>query len=112
MVCFFDEDELSHPICNERLGPAGPLTGDVVSVWCTKYQPAAFRRCSRKWVKIKKRMDTLPARWYLVTAIRKDALLDDERDQHLSAEEVIEKVPEKTKEEVRWRERGREGSYS
>jgi hypothetical protein len=75
-------------------------------VWCTKYKPAAFRRYSRKWVKIKKRMDGLPKRWYLVTAIRKDALLDDERDQHLSAEEVVEKVPEKSAaellEESRW----------
>ena len=32
----------------------------------------------------------MPARWYLVTAIRKDGLLDDEADQHLSAEEVKE----------------------
>ncbi|GMH73378.1 hypothetical protein TrRE_jg3838 [Triparma retinervis] len=110
MVCFFDEDELSHPVVTEKLGAAGPPAGDVVTVWCTKYKPAAFRRYSRKWVKIKKRMDGLPKRWYLVTAIRKDALLDDERDQHLSAEEVVEKVPEKSAAELL--EESRKRSFS
>ena len=105
-VCFFDEDELSHPLCVDKLGAAGMPSGDIVSVWKTDYMPAAFRRYSRKWVKIKKRMDGMPARWYLVMAIRKDGLLDDERDQHLSAEEVIVVKEEKTKdqieEETRW----------
>ena len=39
-------------------------------------------------------MDAMPARHYLVTAIRKDGLLDDVRHQHLSAEEVKPKVEE------------------
>ncbi|GMI15618.1 hypothetical protein TrVE_jg45 [Triparma verrucosa] len=90
-VCFFDEDELSHATITdtEKLGAAGMPQGDVVSVWATKYKPANFRRYSRKWKKIEARQKELPKRWYLVTAIRKDGLLDDERDQHLSAEEVI-----------------------
>ncbi len=90
-VCFFDEDELSHPTCEGRLGAAGHPRGDVVGVWSTQYRPANFRRQSRKWKKIERRMEGMPRRWYLVTAIRKDGLLDDERDQHLSAEEAIER---------------------
>jgi hypothetical protein len=91
-VCFFDEDDLTHPLVAENMLAAGPPQGDVVCVWCTKYAPAAHKRYSRKWAKIKSKMDTMPRRWYLVTAIRKDGLLDDEADQHLSAEEVIEEV--------------------
>ena len=94
--------QLSHPTISdpELLGGAGLPKGDVVSVWATSYLPAPFRRYSRKWKKIKAKQDAMPKRWYLVTAVRKDGLLDDERDQHLSAEEVIVKEPEKTKEEL------------
>jgi len=88
-VCFFDEDDLTHPLLSANMLAAGPPKGDVVCVWRAKYPPAAHKRYSRKWVKIKKKMETMPARWYLVSAIRKDGLLDDVRDQHLSAEEVI-----------------------
>ncbi|GMH48374.1 hypothetical protein TL16_g00278 [Triparma laevis f. inornata] len=107
-VCFFDEDELSHATITdtEKLGAAGMPTGDVVSVWATKYKPANFRRYSRKWKKIEARQKKIPKRWYLVTAIRKDGLLDDERDQHLSAEEVhVEEVQlskEDLEEQNRW----------
>ncbi|GMI25083.1 hypothetical protein TeGR_g12414, partial [Tetraparma gracilis] len=65
------------------------------------YAPASHKRYSRKWVKIKKKMDSMPARWYLVTAIRKDGLLDDERDQHLSAEEEKEAIVPLSADELR-----------
>ena len=101
-VCFFDEDELSHATISdpEKLGGAGLPKGDVVSVWATSYLPAPFRQYSRKWKKIKAMQEAMPKRWYLVTAIRKDGLLDDERDQHLSAEEVIVEAPKKSAKEL------------
>jgi hypothetical protein len=76
-VCFFTEEDLSHPLLQGDAGPlgaAGDSKGDVVCIWKTKYEPAAFKQYSRKWLKIKKKIDSLPARWYLVTAIRKDGL--------------------------------------
>lgn len=84
--CFFDESDLSHAVAGgDKLGAAGEARGDVVCVWRTDYKPADHKRYSRKWVKTKAKMDAMPARHYLVTAIRKNGLLDDEREQHLSA---------------------------
>jgi hypothetical protein len=76
-VCFFTEEDLSHPLIQGNAGPlgaAGDAKGDIVCIWKTKYEPASFKQYSRKWLKIKKKIDSLPARWYLVTAIRKDGL--------------------------------------
>jgi hypothetical protein len=109
--CFFDEDELSHstvPI--EKMGAAGQSKGDVVCIWKTKYDPAPHRKYSRNWNKIKKKQDKIPARWYMITAIRKDGLLDDVRmAETLSAEYVdpnkvaeIERTPEETEEMTMW----------
>ena len=63
-VCFFDEDELSHALVTDetRLGAAGLPKGDVVCIWKTKYKPANFRLYSKKWRKIEKRMNEMPAR--------------------------------------------------
>jgi len=91
--CFFDEDELSHPtLPAEMLGAAGPPGGDVVCIWATKYKPATHVRQSRKWLKIKKKLENTPARKYLITAIRQNALADDGYD---------ESEPEEGKEEVK-----------
>ena len=108
--CFFDEDELSHPtVPTEMLGAAGESRGDVVCIWKTKYEPAPHRKYSRKWKKIKKRMDAMPARWYMITAIRKDGLLDDEAKaatmsaEYVSPEELAERnKPPVTEEDTMW----------
>ena len=89
--CFFDEDELSHPtLPPEMLGAAGPPGGDVVCVWATKYKPANHVRQSRKWLKIKKKLENTPARKYLITAIRQNALADDGYDESVPDSEVDE----------------------
>lgn len=95
--CFFDEDELSHStLPTEMLGAAGKPGGDVVCVWETKYKPANHVRQSRKWVKIKKKLEETPARKYLVTAIRQNALADDGYDESESEceEEKLEEIEE------------------
>ncbi|GMI59572.1 hypothetical protein ScalyP_jg11249 [Parmales sp. scaly parma] len=89
--CFFDEDELSHPTVGlEMLGAAGAPGGDVVCVWAAKYEPANHVRQSRKWVKIKKKLENMPSRKYLITAIRENALADDGYDESIPEDEVAD----------------------